>query len=152
MADKPLKSKSVEMGKIVLVGCILHANQRRDVRTYRQTAERLQASAQRGHSRLITHVNLIRIILWHHQRTARPADRQLVTLTGIHRPRTCHAAVMNIEIQCQLMARFVIQRRVVTGERTYTVRPDNAFIGDDRWYKVAARFREKDLGMVVKAA
>ncbi|MPN37761.1 hypothetical protein SDC9_185282 [bioreactor metagenome] len=58
---------------------------------------------------------------------------------------------MNIEIERQLMARFVIQRRVVTGKRTHTVSPDNAFIGDDRRHKVAARFREKDLGMVVKA-
>ncbi len=49
------------------------------------------------------------------------------------------------------MARFVIQRRVVTGERTHPVGPDDALISDYWRHEMAARFREKDLGVVIKA-
>ncbi len=50
------------------------------------------------------------------------------------------------------MVYLIIQRRIVTRLRTYTVAPVDAIIGHHRWHKGCARCREKDFGVVVKTA
>ena len=76
----------------------------------------------------------------------------LVAHLRLYRAVAGNAAIMHEKIERQLVFFVIVQRGVVTRLRTHPVAPVDAFIGHHRRHERGARCREKDFGMVVKAA